>query len=171
MPSKPNSVNKLARFPKNRFRSYSPGYFLFIQEIDREFVQRHSESLFPFCENDLRLGDDSGFAAELRGEGNSVGIRIKNRPGLNLDCFWTDETLDKNVEKLWEDSEWFVKHVKNSGVIFFPRAGLVPRIVLRTMYKTCPKTLMEFYRLWLEISKFAGNNSINDHPIEGSRGG
>lgn len=94
---------------------------LIIGIITREYAREHPDYLFIFGDNDMRTGL-GGLAKELRGEPNAIGIRVKKKPALTPDSFYTDDEYIDNIRKIDQDfqnlrANWFNHYTKIIGPI------------------------------------------------------
>lgn len=75
---------------------------LYLSHITRADVKNNPHVLFIFGDNDERKGY-GGQAAEMRGEPNARGIRVKKSPSMNCNAFYSDKEYDTNIHKIMED--------------------------------------------------------------------
>jgi hypothetical protein len=91
--------------------------------ITRNYVQQHRDYIFVFGDNDQRFGY-GGQAREIRGESNSVGIRVKKSPSMNENSFYTDNELMDNIIKIDSDINHLLEASYGSKTIIFPENGI-----------------------------------------------
>ena len=111
---------------------------LFKKFITREFIKLHSDWYFVFGDNDQRKGH-GGRAQEMRGEHNSIGIRVKKAPGIDLDCYYTDDEYYLNLGKITEDFGYVVASLKLNKNVVIPKDGIGTG--LARLSEFAPKTL------------------------------
>lgn len=70
--------------------------------ITRQDVRDNDDAIFIFGDNDQRVGY-GGQAKAMRGEPNSVGIRVKKYPSMDEQAFYTDTELMNNILKIDSD--------------------------------------------------------------------
>ena len=108
------------------------------KRISRADLKTNPDTLYLFGDNDQGKGL-GGQAKEMRGEPNAVGIRTKNSPSTKPEAFWSDDTYEQNKEKLNEDFQRVVDHIKNGGKVVIPQDGLGTG--LSDLSNKAPKTL------------------------------
>ncbi len=107
--------------------------------ITRDYANKHPKYLFIYGDNDERSGY-GGLAKELRGTKNSIGIRVKKKPGLDADAFYNDSEIKENTEKICSDINEIIELI-NSGkydIIIYPKNGIGTG--LAKMKENCSET-------------------------------
>lgn len=95
---------------------------IYLREIMRSMVQLNPNKIFVFGDNDARSGY-GGQAKEMRGETNTVGIRVKKRPSMDFDSFYTDDEYEINIRKIDSDLDR-LRRVSIGKDIVFPTMGI-----------------------------------------------
>lgn len=90
--------------------------------ITRADVQNNKDKIFIFGDNDQRTGF-GGQAKEMRGEQNTIGIRVKKSPSMNNYSFYTDAEYTNNVNKINEDLNK-LSTIAYGKIIIFPSNGI-----------------------------------------------
>ncbi|WP_400192759.1 hypothetical protein [Hymenobacter sp. B81] len=92
--------------------------------IRREDLKANPETLYIFGDNERRRGY-GGQAAEMRGEPNAVGVRVKRKPARQSpDDFWNDESFEQNCRMIDEDLARVHAHLSTGGDVVVPEDGL-----------------------------------------------
>jgi len=103
--------------------------------ITRNDVQ-NTNAIFVFGDNDQRSGF-GGQAKEMRGEPNTIGIRVKKLPSMNNKAFYTDDEYNENIKKINEDLSRLKQSSYNKSIIF-PENGIGTGMAKLNI--TAPKT-------------------------------
>lgn len=90
--------------------------------ILRKDVQNNRNIIFVFGDNDQRTGF-GGQAREMRGEPNTIGIRVKKSPSMTKSSFYTDDEYSENIKKIFEDLTNLKIKSFNKKIIF-PTNGI-----------------------------------------------
>jgi hypothetical protein len=112
---------------------------LYRSHITRKDTKNNPNTLFIFGDNDKRSGY-GGLAKELRGAKNAIGIRVKKKPSLDTDAFYTDVEIKENMEKICADINKIIDKI-NSGkydTIIYPSDGIGTGLAQMKQY--CPET-------------------------------
>lgn len=96
---------------------------LFQKFIIRDDLRKFREVTYIFGDNDCRKGY-GGQAKEMRGEPNSIGIRVKKRPSNDITAYYTDKEYSYNTEKIGEDFKKIVRDILMGRIIIFPADGI-----------------------------------------------
>jgi hypothetical protein len=114
-------------------------HIIYISKIERADVKRNRNTIFIFGDNDQGKGY-GGLARETRGEPNAYGIRVKKKPTMEYDAFYTDEEYNENLRKITTDINNIIDVVNEKGdcVIMFPSKGIGTG--LASMSSKCPRT-------------------------------
>jgi len=115
--------------------------------ITRQYVRDHPEFLFVFGDNDERKGF-GGLAKEVRGEPNSIGIRVKKYPSLYDNSFYKDSNFSEQSLKILCDIEQVKERSKNYNAIVFPSNGIGTG--LADLKNKSPKTWVYLNKLLFE---------------------
>ena len=91
--------------------------------ITREDIQINKHWLYIFGDNDKRVGK-GGQAKEMRGEPNSIGIRVKKTSGTKEEAYYTDVEALKNIENITQDFKIIEEHLMNGGIVVIPIDGI-----------------------------------------------
>jgi hypothetical protein len=112
---------------------------IYMSHITRADARKNPSVSFIFGDNDMRTGL-GGLAKELRGEPNAYGIRVKKKPTLYKDSFYTDDEIKENINKITHDINNIVHKLQwaKDPVIIYPAAGIGTG--LANMKQTCPET-------------------------------
>jgi len=110
--------------------------------------------IFVFGDNDQRSGF-GGQAKEMRGEPNTIGVRVKKAPSMDNGSFYTDEEYESNVRKIAEDLEHLYK-VAYGKTIVFPTNGVGTGMAM--LNRTAPRT---FAYLTLALKQMFNINNGN----------
>lgn len=110
---------------------------LYQKIIHREDLKKNPSVLYLFGDNDVRIGL-GGQAAEMRGEGNAVGVRTKRAPGRESGDFWSDKSFDQNCAKIEEDLGRAKSHLRRGGLLVVPLDGIGTGYA--QMERRCPRT-------------------------------
>lgn len=70
--------------------------------IKRDDLVKNKDKIYLFGDNDQRQGY-AGQAREMRGENNAIGIRVKKKPFMSKESFYTDREYKDNCKKIDED--------------------------------------------------------------------
>jgi hypothetical protein len=89
--------------------------------ITRNDLRTNRTKIFIFGDNDQRSGF-GGQAKEMRGEPNSIGIRVKKYPSMNENSFYRDSEYKNNIIKIDEDINKLEK--LECKTIIFPSNGI-----------------------------------------------
>jgi hypothetical protein len=131
---------------------YKIEYKQYIQRID---LQKNRDKIYVFGDNDQRSGF-GGQAKEMRGEPNAIGIRVKKRPSLDSESFYTDGEHIQNTNKIDEDLQ-LLKTLAQNKTIIFPSNGIGTG--LANLKISSPKT---FNYLTLQLKqKFDIDNGLS----------
>jgi hypothetical protein len=110
---------------------------IYQKKIFREDLKRNPSVLFLYGDNQKRVGN-GGQAAEMRGEPNAVGIRVKRAPSRDDGDYWSDRNLEANCSMIEEDLSRVRNHLRRGGVIVIPSDGIGTNRA--DMERRCPKT-------------------------------
>ena len=91
--------------------------------IKREDVRRNRKQIYIFGDNDVRSGF-GGQAKEMRGEPNSIGIRVKKLPNNAINSFYSDDDYLENIEKILDDFIIVEKKLLEGAKIVIPEGGI-----------------------------------------------
>lgn len=91
--------------------------------ITRKDIQTHPDWLYIFGDNDKRVGK-GGQAKEMRGEPNSVGIRVKKAPGTNEKAYYTDIEAVQNIVNITQDFKVIETHLIFGKTVVIPKDGI-----------------------------------------------
>lgn len=106
--------------------------------ITRFDIQTNPNQIYIFGDNDARTGY-GGQAQEMRGEPNSIGIRVKKLPDNDPASFYTDDEYSNNVQKINQDINLIRKNAILKGkTIVIPEDGIGTGYA--HLQKTAPKT-------------------------------
>jgi len=111
---------------------------IFKEFITRNYIKLNTSKYFVFGDNDMRIGF-GGQAKEIRGEPNSIGIRVKKGPGIEPSCYYYDSEYEDNIKKIEEDFQVVEKLLKQGRTVVFPSAGIGTG--LGKLKDNAPKTL------------------------------
>jgi hypothetical protein len=89
---------------------------------DRKTVERRSNCLFVFGDNDVHKG--AGGQAIIRGLPNSIGIPTKKYPNNNPDSFYTDLEYFSNKRKIELAIQTIISESPNYKYIVLPQNGI-----------------------------------------------
>jgi hypothetical protein len=112
---------------------YTVQYMKYITRYD---VKTGKNKVFVFGDNDQRSGF-GGQAKEMRGEPNTVGIRVKKLPSMSDNAFYTDDEYVSNATKIAQDLEHLAR-IAYGKTIVFPEAGIGTGMAM--LDQTAPKT-------------------------------
>lgn len=96
---------------------------VFKDHISRADLLAQPDALFVFGDNERRIGM-GGQAKECRGEPNAVGVATKRSPSMNESEMWSDADFDRCANVIDADMAPLFDHIKNGGMVVFPRAGI-----------------------------------------------
>ncbi len=96
---------------------------IYMPRITRKYVRDHLNLLFIFGDNDERKGF-GGLAKEVRGELNSVGIRVKRHPSLYDNSFYNDLDFSEQSLKITCDIKEVKLRSEHYDAIVFPSNGI-----------------------------------------------
>ena len=96
---------------------------IFQKFITRKDIKSHPKRLYIFGDNDQRVGT-GGQAKEMRGEPNSIGIRVKKAPKTGKHVYYYDSEIGSNLVKIKEDFETIFMHLDNDGIVVIPKDGI-----------------------------------------------
>jgi len=118
------------------------------QIIYQKFIQRSDllkfrKVIYVFGDNDCRKGY-GGQAKEMRGESNSIGIRVKKRPSNDITAYYTDKEYKDNIKKINEDFARVKLCIEWANVIVIPSDGIGTG--LARLEEFAPKTLKYIQR-------------------------
>lgn len=91
--------------------------------ISRKDVQQNRDRLYVFGDNDCRKGY-GGQAKEMRGESNSIGVRVKKRPSNDITAYYTDKEYTYNISKIYQDFKKIKEVIAAGRIIVFPSDGI-----------------------------------------------
>jgi len=121
--------------------------------ITRKDIQSNPKVLYVFGDNDKRAGK-GGQAKEMRGESNSIGIRVKKAPGTTQEVYYTDIEALQNIEKITADFKVIEEHLINGGIVVIPTDGIGTG--LAKLIDTAPITLQFVKGMVKELIKRYG---------------
>ena len=78
-----------------------------------QFCRMFHDMFFVFGDNEARTG--TGGQAVIRFEKNSIGVRTKKSPCIELHCYWSDSNFEGNCKMIDEDIEKINK-IRNIGI-------------------------------------------------------
>lgn len=110
-----------------------------LPNITRGLVRANPMVMFVFGDNDIRKGL-GGQAGEMRGEMNSIGIRVKKLPARTPESYWTDREYEINEGKIDQDFLPVERHLALGGIVVVPTAGIGTGLGM--MGAHCPKTYL-----------------------------
>lgn len=110
-----------------------------MNNITRGLVRANPMVMFVFGDNDVHQGR-GGQAKEMRGELNTIGIRVKKLPTRTPEAYWTDKEYDINEGKIDEDFLPVERHLAMGGIVVIPADGIGTG--LGRMGEKCPKTFL-----------------------------
>lgn len=114
------------------------GQIIFQKFITRKDIQAHPDWLYIFGDNDQRIGK-GGQAKEIRGEPNSIGIRVKKAPKTGKNVYYNDIEILDNILKITKDFKVVINHLINDGIVVIPKDGIGTG--LAKLKDNAPKTL------------------------------
>jgi len=91
--------------------------------IYREDLENNRYITYVFGDNDQRIGK-GGQAKEMRGESNSIGIRVKKAPGVERSCYYYDKEYNENIKKIDQDFTIVEKKLESGELVIFPSDGI-----------------------------------------------
>ncbi len=95
----------------------------YMKFISRDYIRANPDKYFIFGDNDTRIGN-GGQAKEMRGEPNSIGIRVKKTPGTNKSAYYTDNEYLDNVTKIVQDFASVNYYLKKGKTVVVPSDGI-----------------------------------------------
>jgi hypothetical protein len=111
---------------------------IFQKLIFRLDLRANLDVYYLFADNEQRTGL-GGQAKEMRGEPNAIGIRTKVAPNIDIDSYWSDENLQSNIQKLYEDFLPVKYLLEQNKVVVIPLDGFGTG--LAELPRRAPKTL------------------------------
>jgi len=96
---------------------------IFQSMIYRTDLHSNRDVLYLFGDNEERRGL-GGQAAEMRGERNAHGIRVKKAPSMDKWALWTDEDYERVVPLIKADLEKPYRYIGCGRTVVVPLAGL-----------------------------------------------
>ena len=96
---------------------------IFMKFISREEIRPNRTKLYVFGDNDCRTGY-GGQAKEMRGEPNSIGIRVKKKPSNEPNAYYTDKEFHSNAKKIEEDFKGLDFYLRCGKIVVFPFDGI-----------------------------------------------
>jgi len=111
---------------------------IFKKFINREYIKNNPTKYFVFGDNDMRVGT-GGQAKEMRGEPNSIGVRVKKYPGNISIAYYSDIQYDFNVIKITEDFDIVKKYLKGGCDVVIPEDKIGTGLAKLKVF--APKTL------------------------------
>jgi len=111
---------------------------LFKKFITREFIKANPDKYFVFGDNEMRCGT-GGQAKEMRGEPNSIGIRVKRFPGTSTIAYYSDRNYDSNILNISEDFRIVEEYLKGGKTVIIPKDGIGTGLAKLKYF--APKTL------------------------------
>lgn len=96
---------------------------MYQDNIVRADLHSNRSALYVFGDNEERRGL-GGQAAEMRGEPNAHGIRVKRAPTTDRWAFWTDSDFARVLPMLAEDFDKPYRMLAAGKVVVFPAAKI-----------------------------------------------
>lgn len=93
---------------------------IYQEEIVRADLHNNRSALYVFGDNEERRGL-GGQAAEMRGEPNAHGIRVKRAPTMEKWALWTDSDFARVLPFLAEDFDKPYRWLTAGKVVVFPK--------------------------------------------------
>ena len=117
----------------------------------KEQIQANRDIYYVFGDNEQRKGT-GGQAKPCRGEPNCIGIRTKRAPNTHPSAYWTDETLESNIDMINEDFANVEGFLQEGFTVIFPADGVGTG--LANLIINAPKTLkhIDMWVEWLELN-------------------
>jgi len=132
---------------------------VFQQMIYRADLRRNPTHLYLFGDNEERRGM-GGQAAEMRGEPNAHGIRVKKAPTRDRWALWFDEDFDRACLLIKEDFEKPYKWISNGKTVVIPSAGIGTD---RAELQHIAPRIYEFILHKINILQKIGEDQTTDH--------
>jgi hypothetical protein len=95
----------------------------YMKFISRDYIRANPDKYFIVGDNDSRIGS-GGQAKEMRGEANSIGIRVKKTAGTNKSAYYTDSEYLDNVTKIVQDFATVNYYLKKGKTVVVPSDGI-----------------------------------------------